>query len=212
MSDSPPPLIKKGKDRELPPPHLPTLPPLPPLPLSTLNVYKSDKAPSVKIKKKPYRCGKTHLLSGERVSCNHRRIIVAGSVEEFIGSLAKFRITHYTSRKDISVSKRIYVVARLTKIQEDLFQIIKTIRNTVYTPDEGSMSKRLKSLVDEIDGAKPDVPLLETLFEVDVYSLWNISRRVERQLVNLKESRIAMVDDNIINYINNVSTYILTLP
>ena len=89
-------------------------------------MLKTQLPPKMEIKRQPLPCG-------EDIPKSHKIHVSCGLVEELIGAIGRLKAIHFGIEK---ITVRTVIFSRLTKIQEDLFAIIKSI---ITTPKMGSL-------------------------------------------------------------------------
>lgn len=164
------------------------------------------------LKKKPtLTSSQTVLPCGEKVNKNHKCLVVSGSLEELIGHIGLLKASYF----DIEDSKSMFTFARLTRIQEDLQFIIKSI-----TTSQSIASKHTNTRfpVDKIREIEESINVLGTslftgiagsnVIGSQIYIIWAITRRCERQILSARDLSIGIVvDDTILTYLNKLSDY-----
>lgn len=161
--------------------------------------------------------GKTSLPSGTPVSKGIKVFAATGVLEELVASIGILKARYFPAES--SSSRKMFIFARLTKIQEDLFAIITSV---LATPDMGAKftnsrfdperKEELKSAIISMNvtpfsGLPGQSPL-----EADLYMTWAITRRAERQLAGIKEPKIGIIPEpTVMAYTNLLSDYFLHL-
>ncbi len=157
--------------------------------------------------------GNTLLPSGEKITKSHKCLLASGSIEETIGLIGRLKSYHFTLEEPSA--RKMFIFARLTKIQEDLFGIIKSITTTPVNSGKYSNSRfsseKVKELEDAIlalnSKAYKGIPGSSTL-ESDIYVIWAVVRRCERQVINARDPSLGIVvEENVIQYMNKLSEY-----
>lgn len=155
----------------------------------------------------------TSLPSGERIQKNHKCLTACGSIEEAIGLIGRLKSTHFNL--DNVSARKMFIFARLTKIQEDLLHIIKSITTTPSNPSKHTNSRfpieKLRELEDAIVSLNSSeyigIPGTSCL-ESDIYCVWTLVRRCERQVIGCRDPSIGIIiDENVILYMNKLGTY-----
>lgn len=157
--------------------------------------------------------GSTVLPCGEKIHKNHKCLIACGSIEETIGLIGRLKSYHFNLEE--TSARKMFIFARLTKIQEDLLSIIKSITTTPVNPGKHTNSRFSPDKIKELEDATlalnsriytgiPGANLLES----DIYIIWSIVRRCERQVINARDPSLGViVEDNVIMYMNKLSSY-----
>ncbi len=157
--------------------------------------------------------GSTVLPCGEKIHKNHKCLIACGSIEETIGLIGRLKSYHFNLEE--TSARKMFIFARLTKIQEDLLSIIKSITTTPVNSGKHTNSRFSPDKIKELEDATlalnsriytgiPGANLLES----DIYIIWSIVRRCERQVINARDPSLGViVEDNVIMYMNKLSSY-----
>lgn len=172
---------------------------------------------SLQSKKFTSNLGVTTLPCGEQVPKNHKVLMASGSIEEAIALIGRLKAMYF-NLEDTN-ARKMFIFARLTKIQEDLFTIIKSITTTSLVPGKHSSTRfsadRVKELEDAINAlgcAKYTGTPGITMLEADLYNIYAVIRRCERQVSSTKDLGIGIViDDTVYSYMNMLSSYFLHL-
>lgn len=161
--------------------------------------------------------GFTVLPCGEKVPKNHKCLTASGSIEEVIGGIGKLKATHF-NLEDTN-ARKMFIFARLTRIQEDLFGIIRSITTTPLIPVKHTTSRFSMDKVKDLEDATSALgtqlytgtPGASTI-EADIYLLWAVVRRCERQLFSAKDPSIGIiVEESTTTYMNKLSDYFSAL-
>lgn len=177
---------------------------------------KSNVLPRVALlgKKKEVNVGNSTLLPcGERVAKNHKCLTACGSIEELIGLIGGVKARYFNIQD--TDSQKIFIFARLTKIQEDLTGIIRSITTTVAIPGKHTSSRfpvekirELENTVKTLNVPKYNgIPGTSTI-ESELYSIWALTRRCERQITSVKDPQIGLiVEESVLVYMNILGDY-----
>jgi len=110
-------------------------------------------------------------------SPSRNELAAIGAIYELIGMIGKVKATYFVFEK--MTSRKAFMFARLTKIQEDLLYFTKPKKGMVI----------VKNIIKDLEDATValNTPLFAgipgtSLFEADVYLLWTVTQRVHRQL------------------------------
>lgn len=158
--------------------------------------------------------------SVQSLSKQHRVYSTCGAIDELIGWVGRCKAMHFNIGLDFTTpsSYQILIHHRLTKIQEDLRDIIKSLSISSYHPKHESTrfsSDRIRSLDESITSFRSimfsGVPG-NNLIESDLYLLSSFTKKCERLVVSSKDVLGGIiVDTNVVNYLAKLSEYFLTL-
>lgn len=161
--------------------------------------------------------GSTVLPCGEKVPKNHKCLVASGSIEEVIGLIGKLKATHF-NLEDTN-ARKMFIFARLTKIQEDLISIVKSITTTPAVPGKHTNSRFAMEKVKDLEDATSALGSAlytgmpgSTAIEADIYLIWAVVRRCERQLFSARDPSLGIiVEESTVSYMNKLSDYFSTL-
>ena len=170
------------------------------------------------LKKKPITVNSPHqtiLPCGEKVNKNHKCLVASGSIEELIGHIGLLKATHF----DIEDSKSMFTFARLTKIQEDLQLIIRSITTSQTIASKHTNTRFSMDKIQEIEesihalNVNPFSGIIgSNVIGAQIYIIWAIVRRCERQINSARDLSLGIVvDDSILTYLNRLGDYFLCL-
>jgi len=157
--------------------------------------------------------GFASLPCGEKISKNHKCFAASGSLEEAIGLIGRLKAVHF-NLEDAS-ARKMFIFARLTKIQEDLISIVRSLTTTALVSGKHTTSRFPMDRVKDIDEAITSLgssmytgtPGI-TLIEADLYCIWAVVRRCERQVIAAKDPQLGLsVEESAITYLNRLSDY-----
>lgn len=161
--------------------------------------------------------GVTILPCGERVPKNHKCLIAAGAIEETIGLIGSLKSRYFGI--DLNSARKMFVFARLTKIQEDLLDIIKSITTSVSVSSKHTASRFSMDRVRELEEATIALGTQKFIgspgasqIEADLYLIGAVVRRSERQIINARDPSIGLtVEESVQTYMDKLGEYIMCL-
>jgi len=167
----------------------------------------------------------TYLLSGECVSKTHKVFTAVGSIEELIALLGRIKARYFNTGKSSEVnaatSKKLFFFARMTQIQEALNSLQKSLLTTTYNNAKYIRSRFSDEYTKELDkemkgifGEPGPVHILPgtTELEADLMICRAVVRRVERQVIAVKDPKSGFVPDiSAIEYLGKLDKYIFSL-
>jgi len=168
---------------------------------------------SLKQPKKVNQNGTSVIPCGEKIPKNHKCFNASGSIEEAIGLIGRLKSFHFNL--ETTNARKMFIFARLTKIQEDLTNVIKSITTTPLNSSKHTASRfsmdKVKELEDSINSLSSTkykgIPG-STLIESDIYMIWSVIRRCERQVISCKDPSIGIVvEESVILYMNKLGEY-----
>lgn len=157
--------------------------------------------------------GYTILPCGEKVHKSSKIFSATGVLEELIGSIGLLKSLHFNIES--SSARKMFIYARLTKIQEDLQAIIKSVLVTPKVPAKFTNSRfddgKIVELSDAIS-AMNSTPFIglpgSTKLESDIYLTWTLCRRAERQLLGIRDTKIGIIlEESVACYMNRLGDY-----
>lgn len=173
----------------------------------------------------------TILYSGEKISKSDKTLVAMGTIEELIAYIGVIKAEHYNSDSKIDTlsSAKLFLFARMTKIQEALLDINKSIGTTKKTPGRYDLTRFVADdFINEFDKhitemgidlsiyKTKDKPLIifpgTTILESNLLFARALCRRAERQLVSAKNVQLGVVvDPDCFRYLNKLGDYLLAL-
>ena len=159
----------------------------------------------MEIKRQPLPCG-------EEIPKSHKIHVACGLVEELIGSIGRLKAIYFGIEK---ITVRTVIFSRLTKIQEDLFAVIKSIITTPKIEVKFAASRFNRDRTAELINATTSLNAQpfngipgNTIFEADVYSVWVLCKKVERTILTTRDSKLGIiVESSIRRYVSKLVEY-----
>jgi cob(I)alamin adenosyltransferase len=145
---------------------------------------------------------------------NHKSHSTIGAIEELIAHIGCLKAKHFHVR---SQSREIRTFANLTKVQEDLFLMIKTILTSVgplRKPFETIRVKELEEIIPKVDSKTDNkkMPPGLTVKDSDIYLAYTVCARAKRQLPNARDPKLGIaVEEDIVIYMKKLCEYFLAL-
>lgn len=170
----------------------------------------------------------TTLYTGEKLSKSDKVFATLGTIEELIAYIGIIKAEHYNTsidhKFDTPSSTKLFVFAHLTRIQEALNELMKSVGTSRKQAGKFEHSRfqgdsyitELEKQIAQTDLNKAIRPATfipgTTPLEAKLFYARAIARRAERQLCGSKNVQLGLVvDESGVNFLNRLGDYFLSL-
>lgn len=197
---------------------------------------KLDRRPSLQ-KKVNSSVSETILYGGEKLSKGEKLISALGTIEELIAYLGVIKAEHFDTngtatelKFSATSSSKLFLFARLTRTQEILLDIMRSLGTSRKIPGRfensrfdladkyvAELEKELSTLnIDAVQSKTFDKPLQllpgSSVLEAKLFYARAICRRAERQIISSKSAQNGLVvEDGCLHFLNRLGDYLLSL-
>lgn len=178
--------------------------------------------------------GDTYLYCGERISKSDKMLSALGTIEELIAFLGIIKSEHYNTgiemKFDTPSSAKLFLFASLTRIQEALLEIMRSLGTSkkVIARYEASRFRNADKYISELEKNINDMnveiisvksfdkplPLIPgtTALEARLFYARALCRRAERQIHSSRNVQLGLIiEESCLTFLNRLGDYFLAL-